>query len=275
MRKALPLLCLAALSACTAPDEAATSPAGAALRAGTEVNLLLATPLSSGGSKEGEPVHFIVSEPVVDESGNVLIPAGAPARGVVVWSRGATTFTALANQPARLAISLTSTTSVDGGEVALCAHKDQPDEVLRFGRNDGGTTRSAEIDALWKNERVRNGLVALYEAMRTGSAPEGTARQDVELAVRELGLDDAERTIEGDGLSALIGALSRARAGEALQLAAPELSLLFSTLTELGSVVNDVGDRIAGMLKGANIRIPVGKRLTVYVAESTSVRIRP
>lgn len=274
MKKAIPFVSLAILSACAAPDKTANVPTRADLRAGTKVELLLATPLSSGGSKEGEPVCMIVAEPVVDPDGNVLIDKGAPARGVVAWSRGATTFTAIANQPARLAISLTSTTAVDGQEVILCAHKDHPDEVLRFERSDGGRTQSAEIDALWENDRVRNGLISLYEAMRSGRTPEGSARNDIELAVRELGLDETGRAIEDDKLPALISALSRARAGETLHLATPELSLLFATITELGSIVNDVGDRIAGMLKGANIRIPMGKRLTGYVAQTANVRIR-
>src|SRR5688500_6199471 len=113
----VPIL-LAMFIAC-APETTLT----ARLDSGTEVKLILMQQLSAGGSKEGEEVAFMVTEDVT-RSGRILIPRGAIAYGRVNWSRSAGALSKITNEPARLAVTIDRTTSIDKRTVMLQATED-------------------------------------------------------------------------------------------------------------------------------------------------------
>ena len=60
------------------------------------IRLILLKELHSGGTPQGTIVPFMVDQNVTDSNGNVLVKAGTPAYGEVVWSRREGALSALA-----------------------------------------------------------------------------------------------------------------------------------------------------------------------------------
>ncbi|MER3466431.1 MAG: hypothetical protein C4340_04705, partial [Armatimonadota bacterium] len=67
----------------------------------------------------------------------------------------------------------------------------------------------------------------------------------------------------------------QARSGNVSNLAPSEVLLAIATAQQVVRLLDQAGDKVAGMLKGANIKIWAGTPLTARVARATAVTIQP
>lgn len=264
-------LVLAAGCGVTTKKEERTS-AVSTVPSGTEVNLALLTTITSGGSHVGERVPLAVLRDVKDSHGRIVIPAGSIAWAKVTRSRGATTFTALANQPARLEIQFEATTAIDGTEVPLCTNPQDLDQSLSLTRRDSSRENAGSgLRALLADQKVEQVLIEFAEMLESGEQPkllDDSIRGPLEQAADGAQVPD-EQSVER--LSEL---LRQARSGNVSNLAPSEVLLAITTAQQVVRLVEHAGDRVAGMLKGANIKIWAGTPLTAYVAKETPVTIQ-
>lgn len=255
-----------------APKKGERTSAVTTVPSGTEVRLALLTTITSGGSRVGERVPLAVLKDVKDSHGRTVIPAGSIAWARVTRSRGATTFTALANQPARLEIQLETTTAIDGTEVPLCTNAQDLDQSLSLTRSDS-SRESAEsgLRDLLADQKVEQALIEFAEMLESGERPrllDDSIRSALEQAANGAQVPD-EQSVER--LSEL---LKQVRSGSVSNLAPSEVLLAIATAQQVIRLVEHAGDRVAGMLKGANIKIWAGTPLTAYVAKETPVTIQ-
>lgn len=263
-----------ALAGCGGAKNAeAPKPIATAVPVGAEVRLALLSTLTSGGSPVGERVPLAVLEDVKDAQGRTVIPAGTIAWAKVTRSRGATTFTAIANQPARLEIRFETTNAVDGSTVPLCVNVEHPEEPLSLTRSDS-SREGAEtgLKSLLADPKVEQALMQFAQMLESGEKPallDDAIRSALDQAAKGTQVPD-EQSVER--LSEL---LKQARSGNVSNLAPSEVLLAIATAQQVVRLVDQAGDRIAGMLKGANIKIWAGTPLTARVAQETPVTLQP
>ncbi|RMG24617.1 MAG: hypothetical protein D6724_05705 [Armatimonadetes bacterium] len=239
------------------------------LRRGVEVEVAPLLTISSGGSKVGERIPLVVTKDVLDEEGRVALPAGTIAWAEVTRSRGATTFTALANQPARLEIRFDYAEGPDGVAVPLCADAAAPEKPIELTRADSSRPKARQGQSdLLANPKVQETLQAYLQLMENGEAPKVQMDQELRQALlNELGTAPPSK----ESMDALETLLRRAKAGDVSNLAPSEVLLAVAAAQQVVGLLDSAGDRLAGMLKGANIRIWAGTPLKAFVAHDTTL----
>lgn len=253
--------------------EGATKQVATTVPVGAEVRLAILTTITSGGTPVGERVPLAVLEDVKDEQGRTVISAGTIAWANVTRSRGATTFTAIANQPARLEIQFVSATAVDGSAVPLCVNIEEPEASLALSRKDSSHERAETgLLSLLSDPKAERALMQFAQMLESGKKPDlldDAIRDALNRAAEGAPVPD-EQSVER--LSEL---LKQARSGNVSNLAPSEVLLAIATAQQVVRLVDQAGDKLAGMLKGANIKIWAGTPLTARVAQETPVTLQP
>lgn len=242
------------------------------LKAGTEIKTILLRELTSGGSRGGDSVPLLVMEDVKDASGSILIPKGSIAYGKVAWSRGATTFTSLANEPSRLAITIDRTTAVDGQAVGLKADKE--DEKGRYRLTQDNTERekaSEALSELLNDVDAKETLEQVQKMFEGGEIP--SFRPNTEDVARRLGLANTLALAQKGGLATIEKLLRDIGRGGLTHIAGAEAGLVIGAVSELANIGGQVGGWIPGRLKGSNIKAYAGTPITVYVARPATVKV--
>ncbi|MBA3726082.1 MAG: hypothetical protein H0W86_06430 [Armatimonadetes bacterium] len=267
MKHAIPFICLALVVGC-AQSVAQTSE----LKAGTKIRTILLRELTSGGSNEGDSVPLLAMEDVKDAEGRVLIAKGAIAYGKVAWSRGATGFTSVAKQPARLAITIETTIASDGQPVELKADKEDKEGRYRLTQDNTSRERASDaLSELLEGADSKETLEQIQKMFEGGEIP--AFRPNTEDVARRLGLANTLALAQKGGLAAIPGLLRDIGRGSLTHIAGAEAGLLVGAINELANVGGQVGGWIAGRLKGSNIRAYAGTPITVYVAKPVAVKI--
>jgi hypothetical protein len=240
------------------------------LDAGTPVELLLLKPLHSGDAEVGEEAELIVTKDVKDSSGNVCVPIGARATLEVVRSREGSVATSLVNQPARLEVRFLSI-KVDGKEVPLCANQDDPMDTMELTRDTASRSEaSAALKELWEHAETQEFLSQLSDRMN-GEGGEDfddpDSRRIMKDVAQQLGMKAMAKVgADGESVGSLIDTARRART-----ISVTEVGLALQAITELGRVAGGVDRGLRGTIKGRNIKVPIGTRLTAYVARDTKI----
>lgn len=259
----------------SAPDKVVEKPRPVSLASGTGIPLVLLEPIDSGGTKEGERVAFIVAEDV-KVGGQVVIPRGAPAEGVVAYSRAAGTLSALMNTPARLAVRMERAWAPDGTEIRLCTVQESVEEPYAFTRdNTSKVGGGSGLDELWASEdsqRLLSQLAADLEEGRALDLGDPEVRKTLAEAADKLGMGSTARLLEEGEIKQASDLLSQVRrGGSATALLSGASLTTVGAAMELVNLAGNVGSRVTGMLKGRNIKAHVGTRVQAYVASPASL----
>ena len=245
----------------------------ATIPSGTELKLALGEPLSAGSSKEGTPVTLIVAEPLL-LNGQEVIREGTLVRGAVTWSRSEGTLSAIANQPARLAISIDTTVAIDGSPVKLSAAS-SGEPTFQFTR-ENTSQASLEVSAALEDSVKRQLLETLVKSVDESKPIDLDASQREILAqiAKDAGMNETVKAIseQGDGLSSMLKTLSTPR-GLAQGFTGGQTGLLLEAAGQVFSLVDQVGSKLSRMTKGRTIRAPIGMRVSAYVIEDVTVRL--
>lgn len=267
--------------ACGRAENPVTEPTTkfATLAQGTSVPLILLDMLEAGQAKEGQFVALVVATDVKDAGGESVIPKGTPVEGQVTWSRSEGTLSSLANQPARLAITVKGLIAPSGQEVALSVDPENSGAAFQFTReNTTPFAPNASVrDALAKPENQK--LLKQLSDMFAGQSV-GSLSFDVDTALQSLaessGLQATRDFAKGgkgkfDELSQAIHDL-RKPGNAPLSLLAN--TTLLTSVVELAGLVNQAGDQIGGMLKGRTIRAYPGTQVPAFLSRETSLAIK-
>ncbi len=252
------------------------APSTLTLEQGTPVQFLLLEPLHSGDSSVGETATMVVTQDVADPKGRVCIPAGTTAKIEVVRSREASVMTSLVNQPARLEVRFLST-NVDGSTVELSARSDTPEATLELTRDAASRSEaSAALKALWEHPETKEFLTDLTDRLNGESVGEDfddpDSRRIMKDVAQQLGLAATKKAgAEGQSVGAMLAATERVSRGGFERMDAGEVMLAIQAISELGRVAGGVDRGLRGTFKGRNIKIPIGTRLTAYVAKEATI----
>jgi hypothetical protein len=234
-----------------------------AATAQTEVPLLLLTELSSGGSDEGKRIAFLVTQDVKGANDNVLIPKGSIAYGKVVWSRAAGAVSKFLNEPARLAISLETVAGADDKPITLVANGADEKGVFHFhGGNTGIQRASDAVEEVLNDPEAKKALEAMLGGL---IGKEMGSNEVVALLAKRLSLANIAKLIEVNSLGDLVGTFKSIAAGEITRIGTAHAGLVIEAITELTGLRKSVGDRIAGLFKGRNIRAYPGTPIVAII----------
>jgi hypothetical protein len=248
----------------------------AALAQGTPVEFVLLEPLHSGSTEPGETASIVVTKEVKDEVGRVLVPAGATAKVEVVRSREASVATSLVNQPARLEVRFLAM-NIKGTKVQLSAGREAGDATLELTRDTSSRNEaSAALKSLWEHPETQQFLTDLADRLNGEKLGEDfddpDSRRIMKDVAQQLGLSAMKRAgAEGQSVGAVLAATERVSRGAYENMDAAEAMLALQALSELAHLANGVDRGLRGAFKGRNIKIPIGTRLTAYVAKSASL----
>jgi hypothetical protein len=244
---------------------------------GAEVSLILLEPISSGGTPKGAVVDALVSEDVKSPEGAVLVKAGSLAKIEVTRSRGSTAMTNLVNQPARLSISFQPVKTVDGKALPLAPDPKGTETELEVTRKSASALHAGDaVSKLWNSPETQAPLKALQDRL-TGANPQAEIKApDIKKALgeaaKELEMNDTVRALKDDqAWAALSETLKKAGSGDLSSLGSGEAALALGALKEIGQLAGTVDDALRGMVKGSNIILPVGAKLTGYAAKPVKV----
>lgn len=247
---------------------------------GTEVRMLLLQSVSSGGSQVGSKVQFVVADDVVID-GEVVVPLGSMAYGVVERSRGSTAATTMINQPARLDIRIEELVRVDGERVALAVDIEEPQVAL-----DMREVRRRTAEPL-RGEFVRaeeDALRMLAQALDSGKGFDGLLedvnREALSSAAQKLGYRSLQelaqpRTSGQDEFVKLIDLLDQAQSAMANPIIPSEAILMLRAVEEISRFAGGIDRWLRGTFKGRNISHPVGTEITVHIAEDVMLKPIP
>jgi len=254
-RKAILLAVVACIACNSVPP--------AKLEIGTEVPLILLTELSSGGSAKGTETAFMVTDDVLSPDSRVLIPKGAIAYGKVEWSRAAGAISQFLNEPARLAVSIDRTVSVDGQTISLKAARDG--ESYHFTReNTIASVAGDKLNKLLEDENAKKSLQQLLDGLSGSDMGDPNSIADLADA---LGLKSTSELARTNSINDLKDVLKGISAGEVARIATGQSTLVIEAIAELAGLRKAVGDRISGLFKGRNIKAFPGTPITAYVAK--------
>lgn len=244
---------------------------------GTEVELMLLTALTSGGSKEGTPVTIVVAKDVKDEKGRIVIPQGEKLEGKVTRSRGGTAVASLINQPARLEVSIGAVKAGLSGTPVKLTDRDGGNYEFTLSNTDPEIARSKVAD-LWNDKGAQDALKGLASGLTQGKLPDNKQLDEV---ANRLGLEDTKKALEGgvtqnqnSGQSTnLADAITKLQAGDIAALSGVDLALAGRALNELNAVARGVDRQLRGQIKGRNIEANIGTPLILTVAETVTVTV--
>ncbi len=252
----------------------------ATLAAGTPVNMILLTPLDSGGVKEGKEVKFVVNEDVRSPEGAVVIKQGALATGKVSQSRAGSIGGALANQPARLAVIFDKVESL-AGQVALACQKagEDYDFTQANTRLEGN---SNAVDAVTDPE-ARDYVVSLARQIALGEQAPPEEKAKAEKQLKELsqryGLKSTQELLNGPqdashppkDVSSLLQSVQK---GDLKGLTGVDVLLVARAASEIVDLGSGLDKSLRGMLKGSNIHAKIGTPVTAYLAKTVTAKVK-
>lgn len=240
------------------------------------IQLVLLKELHSGGSPQGTVAPFMVAHDVTDDHGKVIVRAGTPAYGTVVWSRreGALSAPLLA-EPARLVVRLDKTYDASNNPVALFF--DTPDRTYMFTRQN---TSEGDVDpavkAAWMDPKQRAVVQTLVQNF-TGEKPQPLSPAQTQLLVQQakaLALTNTAQLAQNGQLSALNGFVDELRASQSPEVvfgaAGPgvDVAALVAAVQEMAQLTRRSRGYIGGRFVGRNIVAPAGTQVEAYVAEN-------
>ena len=246
--------------------------------AGTEILLILLTPLESGGSEVGKVAKFVVSEDV-EKDGVVVIPQGSIATAKVVKSRSGTLAGTLTNTPARLEAEFDSVKFEDGRTAKIKADKDGA--VLKFDASNTRMDDPVNVVDMAADPKARDLVVQSALNMAQGKKlTEGESKR-VDDQWRDLagkyGLKetqaymDSQKSGSGEDLSGVIGAIQK---GDLNGLSGLDIVLGAKAAGEILELGSGIDKTLRGIFKGSNIRARTGLKIKAYLAESVKARGR-
>jgi hypothetical protein len=240
--------------------------------AGTEVKLVLATPLESGGSKPGDEVKFLLIEDLKTAAGDVVAKQGTLVEGTVKESRAGSVMGTLTNRPARLVVSLEPLPALDGTLLNLEGLKPQEFEFTLS--NTDIKNAAANLEALWRDPEKQEALKKLSQTLKAGKLPEG---KELDQLADLLGLEDTKAAINGaqQGQAGLQETFRAIQQGNVAALGNVDLALALGAIGELEGLANGVDRTIRGMVKGRNIEALPGTTLELKTETDAKVTIRP
>ncbi|HVL39850.1 MAG TPA: hypothetical protein VM328_10720 [Fimbriimonadaceae bacterium] len=273
MRRLILLVTASLAWGCSKGPSPEQPPVRVTLPQGTEVRLLLLAQLEAGQAKVGDRVPFVVAEDVVVD-GRTLISAGAPASGEVVWSRSEGTLSALANQPARLAVKLTEVEMATGAKARL----ETDGDAYQFTRaNTGGGTTGRVIEDLMRDpdrRQVLEQLAGMFESGSSADLSSPEAREVLQALAAEMNLPrtlELVRRQEMERAESLIARIKEGGSAAAI-LGGSHLATV-AAVGELARLADDVGSRLGRMLRGRTIKAHVGTPVTARVAEDMAITL--
>jgi hypothetical protein len=235
-----------------------------ALAKGSEVRLLLVTPLEAGGTKSGDAVQFVVAEDVRVKDA-VVIAKGSAARGEVTNSRGEGMLSGLTNQPARLEVKVTEITAADGTKIPSTT-------VYSFNRgNTGRTEVMAKIERLLGSENTKAAMEGLRKRIESGenidlNSPE--MKKSLAEIGNELGIEELADAATSGKASELADTVRMLRSGASLL----DGGLSLGGALQVINVVDQAGKRLDRMLRGRTIRAHPGTPLNATTADKVNLR---
>lgn len=250
------------------PKREVTLPDGAA------VEFLLLEPLHSGGADVGDTAKIVVTKDVKRDSVTV-VPAGTIGEIEVVRSREGSVMSSLVNQPARLEVKFRPL-ELDGGSVALDAQIDGAVTLELTRKTSSKDEASAALKRLWENEQTQDVLNRLAQRLNGESSDDlddPTSRKILVDVADQLGLTATTKAVNGNAKSVggLLLATEKASRGQFSDMNAADAMIALQAVTELAHIANGVDRGLRGKIKGRNINIPIGTRMTAYTAKPVTV----
>jgi len=248
------------------------------LPAGSELELVLLTPLESGGSEVGKKVDLIVAKDVTTDRGEIIVAKGSLASAKVTKTRSGSTIGTLTNTPARLEITLESVKATDGTVIPLAITLDDKVDAERravyefsFANTHADFVESGVAD-LWSDPSAQATLKEVAEGVTRGQLPEG---DDWKRIAEKLGLEDTQAAVEGSGQADLQKAVDGLRSGDISGLSGLDILLAARALNEVENLASGVDRQLRGMIKGRNIEAHIGTPVKAVTAEQRTVTVRP
>ncbi len=240
----------------------------------TPVRLALLQSVESGRENPGDPVRAMLLEPIRAQDGTEVAPAGTVATGKVARSRGATTFTAVANQPARLEVRFSALPTPGGGQIALGVPGQKPDEAYELTRGNTSVASDAPKLAESLPEPQHAALKKLQETFEKPSNVTSLSESDL-TALKELseslGLGKLGEAADGKGPKS-VNELVQSLAGGASLASGGSAGMALAAAGQLLDLAGAATRTLGGMLKGANIKAPVGTRIELRVASEARIK---
>lgn len=246
---------------------------------GQEIQLVLLTPLDSGGSEVGKEVQLVVAKNVV-VNGKVVIPVGSIATAKVSRSRAGTLLGAVTNQPARLEIDLEEVTVADGKKAKIRAHA--PGEPFEITQEVVKPEEGPNAIELVSDPEARNLLVSMSRQMVLGEKQSqdqvAKANESLGELAKKYNLENtttflsgkAGKTAKKQNITELFENIQK---GDLQGLAGPESVLAIRAAGEIVELGASVDRSLRGIFKGNNIHAPTGTAITAYLAESVKVKV--
>ena len=245
------------------------------LQRGTPLELVLLRPLHSGDVEEGERAALVLTNDVL-ANGQVAIPAGTTVLAEVVRSREGSVMSSLVNQPARLEVQFLPL-EIDGISVLLCTSIEDPDAPMELTRATASRSEAGEaLKSLWDHPETQKFLKDLTDRMNGENLGEDFDDPDSMRILNDvssqLGMKATERFgAKGTSVGAMLAATDKVARGSFESMDAAEALLAIQAVSELGRLAVGVDRGLRGAIKGRNIKIPIGTRMTVFVAEDVTI----
>lgn len=251
----------------------------------TEIELITLQAVSSDGSSVGDNLTFVVASDIKSSEGNVAIAEGTKVQAVISKSRGANALSGLINQPARISVELKPIEVAGGQTIALSGNvEDNPSEYA-FRREDGLPSGDPQVlKDMMQDAATQQLFKDLGDAIERGENPQDLASRLSENPAFKMMMEqermkyakrfnnskaDAEA-----GVQDLLKSFSEIKKGNLAAISDMDVSLILSAVGEMGSMVEDAQDTLKGVMKGRNIRIPIGSRITVKTAQSATWTVK-
>jgi hypothetical protein len=243
----------------------------AILPAGTALRAVLLKSLESGVDPSGTQVPALLIDSLVDKNGYILIPAGLTTVGTVTWSRRGTAFTAVANQPPRMDVRFDTLELPDGTKLPITIDEEgAPGQSFSFTRTNVPRMRDVPSVEGRLNERERSVLAKLQDTFTDSKTKPSLSEDDfriLESLAEKFDLAELSALKKKSGLTirdlvSLLAAGSNVTGGAGAVAAAGQLVTL---LGEAGRV-------LGGVLKGPNVRVPVGTPVILRLSAEVQVK---
>lgn len=251
------------------------------VKEGTEIPLVLLTPLESGGSEEGKTVRFVVADDV-KVGGRTVIEQGAIAEGRVARSRAGTLAGAMMNQPARLEVDLDSVKTADGGLVKVRAVA--PGHPHEFTQANTKIDSKANVADALTDPQARELVVNAAKGLVSGKDVSDGDKTKADAQLKELAqryglestkelLNDPKSKVKSAG--DIAGVFESVQKGDFSSLAGVDLLLAAKAAGEIVELGSGIDKTLRGIFKGSNINARVGTPVTAYLAETKSIVPKP
>lgn len=248
------------------------APKEVVLPKGTPIELILLETLNSGGSQVGESVEMGVLRDVLVD-GKVVIPMGAAAVGTVSRSRGASLLRAVANQPARLEMTLKHVVLADGREIPI---SDQEGEVVYpfTQANTAERLDAAKIDNLWNDAGARDALTNIAKGTFEGKNL-GEQQGELRRFAERLGLEKTQELSTEPGKDVTMDRVLQALAdNDTGGLDGVQAVVLAQAVGEISDLASSVDHKLRGVFKGRSIRATIGTPVMVWTVGDERFEVR-